>query len=268
MRSTGLLVGVLCALALLLSGAAGAKGTKSFTDATGDAGAGAADITVVVVSNDDNGLLTFAVTFANPALLSGENFAIIPINSDKNASTGRSGDGADYLIVFDGSAHAFARWNGAAFEPVTVTTLSRTGATTLSISNKDIGGSNAFDFYLVSFGPGEAVDLAPDGEAVWSYDLRFKPELEAVAARFSPAAPKAGKAFAVTRVSVGLATGETVQPSSYTCQARLAGRVLRPIGRCRWMVPANAKRKRLTVIITVTYEGVKEAFDPFAFRVR
>lgn len=252
---------------LVLSMSAGAAGSQTFTDPTGDATT-APDITTVVVANDDNGVLTFTVTLANPALLSGENLIFIALNSDKSTSTGSQGDGVDYLIVLGSGGQVLARWAGTTFEPVSGGTLARTGATAFTIGRADLGNTTAFDFYLFSLGPNMSSDDAPDGSAIWSYALNLRPELESASAGFRPAVPRAGKAFAVASVSLELGTGQNVRPTTYRCVARLAGKTLRSTGRCRWLIPKNARGKRLVVTIVATYGGVTGSFGPYAFRVR
>ena len=56
---------VVAILAAMVFGVSGASAATTFTDLSGDAVAGAADFTQLVVSNDLDGNITFAFTFAN-----------------------------------------------------------------------------------------------------------------------------------------------------------------------------------------------------------
>jgi hypothetical protein len=261
-----------CALGVALvalagAGPASAAGSKTFTDPTGDGGA-TPDITTVVVSNDDSGLVSFAITFANPALLTGSNFVLVFLNTDRNIGTGRAGDGSEYAIYVDATSQVFARWNGTMFAQQASTTFTRTGASTLGINKTDIGGVNAFNFYLIAGGASVTGDTAPDGAGVWSFDLQARPQLQAISARFTPAVPRAGKVFAITGAVVRLQGGKQVRPSSFACRAKLGGRALAASGRCRWVMPRNAKGRKLAITITATYQGVSASFQAYSFTVR
>jgi hypothetical protein len=261
------LIGTACTGALVVSVAALAAGSQTFVDPTGDAGA-APDITTVAVSNDDNGVLTFAVTLANPALLMGENVIAIALNTDKNLSTGSPGDGSEYAIVFGPAGHLLVRWNGTMFAPVQTTTLTRVGATTVAINRSELGATSLFDFYLIA-GTATAQDEAPNGTAFWTYQLQLKPVLDSISARFQPGAPRAGQLFTVTRVTLRLEGGQDVTPSAIRCRARLGTSTLAPAGNCRWRIPKKkSKGKRLSVTITASYQGESASFLPFTFTVR
>src|SRR4029453_7242971 len=75
------------------------KNSVTFPDSTGE-DAAAPDITSVVVSNDDAGLITFQINVSNrPALAADMEFLIL-FDTDKNPNTGGSNFlGADYAIV-------------------------------------------------------------------------------------------------------------------------------------------------------------------------
>ena len=63
------------------------KNTTTYPDSTGE-DAAAPDITSVVVSNDDAGLITFQVTVSNRPTLTQDMEFLILLDIDKNASTG------------------------------------------------------------------------------------------------------------------------------------------------------------------------------------
>lgn len=262
------LVGTACVATLVISMAALAADSQTYIDPTGDAGA-APDITTVVVSNDDDGVLTFAITLANPALLSGENAMAVLVDSDKNRATGRQQDGIDYFIGFTAGAQGLFRWNGTTFASVQSTTLTRVGASTLSINRQELGRTGILDFYVAALGPAPSQDVAPNGSAFWTYQLKLRPVLDSISARFQPGAPRAGQLFTVARVTLRLEGGQNVTPSAIRCRARLGTSTLAPAGNCRWRIPKKkSKGKRLSVTITASYQGESASFLPFTFTVR
>jgi hypothetical protein len=255
--------------ALVMTLPAGATGSQTYTDPTGDSGT-AADLTSVIVSNDDAGLLTIALKFANRTALTADDVFIVAFDTDKNARTG-SQAGTEYIIGVDGSDQSFGlgKWNGTTFDGnVPQDTLKTSDGMTFQINRSELGNPNAFDFYVVALSnSSEASDDGPDGSAVWSYDLKFTPKIKSVAAAFAPAKPKAGKRFAVGATRVGLVTGETVAPSTKRCTAKLAGKALKPAGNCAWLIPKTAKGKRVVVTITVSYGGSAAVSASYAFKV-
>jgi hypothetical protein len=99
-------------------------------------------------------------------------------------------------------------------------------------------------------------DLAPDGEAVYNYTLST-PHIASVRARFSPAAPRAGRRFGVAGVTARLTTNEEMPAASFRCRATLARKALRGrgVGGCTFTLARNAKGKRLTIVVTATLAG-------------
>jgi hypothetical protein len=96
-------------------------------------------------------------------------------------------------------------------------------------------------------------DRAPEtGE--WRFDPRAK--LVAVTATFTPAAPKAGRVFALRSLRTRFADGSTGTGPA-TCGARLA--LANLPGSCRWRIPLRTQGRRLAVTVgagdvTRTYE--------------
>ena len=118
-RRTVLLAAIVATLVLGAGGAGAA--TATFTDAQGDAIGGAADISQVVVSNDFDGNVTFAMTIPNRPTFTADDFVVILLNVDRNAATGNNG--FEYAIVVDGTKAELVQWNGTAFVLVTAPTL-------------------------------------------------------------------------------------------------------------------------------------------------
>ena len=251
--------------ASLLVGASGAGAAATFTDPAGDATGGATDITGVSVSNDLDGNITISLT-TNRSVFTSDDFAVIVLNTDKNASTGVGG--ADYAIVVDASSAVLLKATGTTFTRDTPqTTLHATNNNmTVTINRSDLGGTTGF-LFLVSSGLDSndaAADDAPDSGA-YTYDLSLKPVLNTLAAHFSPAKPKAGKTFRLAGATLRLEDGTSVKADSITCVATLNGKRL--AGRCAWHIPANAHGKRLVVVLTAHYQGATATFTPWRFRV-
>jgi hypothetical protein len=270
-RQKLLIVLVAAAAALAASGSAWAAGSKTFTDPQGDASQGP-DLTQLVVSNDDSGLITFQLTFSNrPTILTGDDVVAIGLDTDSNGDTGDE-TGYEYALgfSFETQRAELGRWDGSRFDfNVPETTLRfADGGRTLSVNRSQLGGTSAFRFRVLTSGYG-AGDTAPEGglAVIWDYQLVLRPEIVQVRVGFVPGQPRAGRAFALGSPTLRLSSGQMVAPASYTCRATLAGRVLRATGRCRWRLPRNARSKRLVVTVRASYGGVTATFDPYIFRV-
>ena len=252
-------------VASLLVGATGAGAASTFTDAQGDAVGGAADFTQLAVSNDFDGNITFAFTFANRSVLTDDDLVLILLNSDKNASTGTSG--ADFAIGVGTFGAVLLRGDGTSFQPASAGTLTTSNNNlTVTINRSDLGGTTGFLFLAVSTldSNTNAADVVPDSGA--SYDLDLKPVLDTLTAHFSPAKPKAGKVFRLAGTTLRLGDGTTVKADSITCVAKLSGKRL--AGRCSWRIPVSARGKRLAVTLTARYKGASATFTPWRFVVR
>jgi hypothetical protein len=252
-------------LALLLVGVEGAGAAATLTDPQGDAVGGAGDITQVVVSNEFDGKITFAVTIADRATFTSDDFLIIVLNTDKDTTTGIGG--ADYAIVLDSTGGALLRASGTTFAPAPQTTLTLAdNGKTVAINRSDLGDTAGFSYFVTSglASNSSASDDAPDS-GVATYDLELKPVLSTLAARFTPAKPKAGKAFRLSSTTLRLDDRTAVKADSITCVAKLNGR--RVAGRCAWRIPRNGKGKRLVVTLTAHYKGASATFTPWRFRV-
>ena len=263
-RRTVLVAAVVAALVLVPGGAGAAS---SFTDAPGDAIGGAADIVQESVSNDEAGNVVFTIT-TNRTTFTSDDFVAIVLDVDKNPGTGLGG--ADFALVVDATGGTLLRWNGASFDQNTPQTTVRTSNNnmTVSVNRSELGGTKGFTFKTFSAldSNDAAEDLAPDS-GDWAYDLvALAPQLDTLAARFSPARPRAGHVFRLTATTVRLEDGSIVKAEAITCRATLAGKRL--AGRCSWRIPKNAHGKRLAVYLTVSYHGETATFTPWRFVVR
>ena len=249
-------------LALLLLGASGSQAADTFTDPAGDAVGGAADITQVVVSNDFDGNISFALT-TNLTAFTSDDSVVIVLDTDKNSSTGTRG--VDYAIVTSATGATLLQWSGTAF--TTVRTLQTANNNmTITANGSDLGGTTGFVFAVSSLlaSTPAARDDAPDTGG-WTYDLELKPVLYTLSAHFSPAKPRAGRAFRLAGTTLRLKDGTTVKADSVTCVAKLNGKRL--AGRCAWRIPASARGRRLAVVLTAHYKGASATFTPWRFKV-
>ena len=249
-------------LAALLFGVTGAGAAGTFTDPQGDAVAGAADITQVVVSNDLDGNITFAVTLADRTTFTPDDLLLILLNTDKNTSTGVSG--VDYAIGVGSAGAALLRASGTTFAPAPQTTLTLADNNkTIKINRSELGDTTGLVGLVVT--TLDSNEAAEDSAGPITYDLELKPVLDTLAAKFSPAKPRHGKVFRLATTNLRLDDGTVVKADSITCVAKLNDKRL--AGRCSWRIPANAKGKRLAVTLTARYQGVSATFTPWRFRV-
>jgi hypothetical protein len=270
-----------------------ASNSAGFADPAGDSG-NAPDITAVNVSNDDSGTITFRVTIANRPSLSLADLVLLVMDTDANPSNGIHG--FDYLIgVAGGNIPLF--FNGASGTPqrsqASSLQASYTGGVlTISVNRADIGNpTGPIYFYLAGSGDGGATtgDDAPDGTAVWSYQMIISaaPPATTTPTPTTPTTPAAplqlsARGFSVKKAKVGNQelitagmavsrsdTGGGLEGGQVACAAKLAGKAVKGfstptrggIAVCVWRVPVTAatRGKLLTGSITVTSQGAKVA---------
>ena len=276
-RALAVAIVALATMSMASSGASApmAHNPLTFSDPAGDSGSGP-DITSVVVGNTAAGLIRFEISIANTVLLPAEHFVGVFIDADRNAATGVF-EGFEYTIQTAGMMGelVLARWDGSQFVRVAAPSLVKVwqsgGTMTFRISSADLGNTQGFSFFA-----GTAVlpvedsfdDTAPDGIATFTYTLST-PHIATVRPTFAPTRPRAGRAFRVAGVRVGLAGDEVVTATSFRCRATLAGRALRGsgVGGCRYQLPRTARGKRLVIAITATV-GDQSQTVRSAFRVR
>jgi len=260
--------------------------SQTFTDSTGEDPA-APDITTVVVSNDDAGLITFKVNISNRPTLTTDMTVLMFLDTDQQATTGDSqASGAEYAIELDPGSVDLFKWNGsdyvAAPSQTSVTySYDATGAT-IRASAADLGGTKGFNFFLAAFSgittdaAGNAdftnakVDAAPDaGHGVYTYQVLTKLTLNVEAFTTSPKPAKAGKKFVASLAATESDTKGPVQAGAVTCTATVGGkhpsatvhRVANGIATCSWVLPRNVKGTlRGTVSLTVKGTTVVRAF--------
>ena len=276
LKRAGPLVVVLAAmLALVPSASAG-----TYSDPAGDSGA-AGDITGVSVSSDkQSGQIVFRIAGTNLAS-STLNPLFLSIDSDANPATGDLTDhGTDYWFGIDDTGYGFQHWDGSDWVDTSYSTVDIRGGTqeiTISVNRSELGNTSSFNFVASTlFLLGMTKDIAPnDGAFNYALDANG-PNIVSVSVQTNPSSgPKAGKRFTVLPTALqlppdGRAATTPLVPDSYSCKAKLGTRALNGsgTGACAFAIPkANAKGKRLTVQLTVTYEGASKVV-PLTFKVR
>jgi hypothetical protein len=260
--------------------AAARANSQTFTDSTGEDSA-APDITSVVVSNDDAGLITFKINISNRPTLTTDMTVLMFLDTDQQATTGDAqASGAEYALELDPGSVGLFKWNGsdyvAAPSQSSVTySYDATGAT-IRASAADLGGAKAFNFFLAAFSgittdaAGNAdftnakVDAAPDaGHGVFSYQVLTKLTLSVEAFTTSPKPAKAGKRFIAGLAATESDTNGPVQAGTVACSASVAGKhlsatahvVRNGIAACAWTLPRTAKGKTLRGSVSLTVKG-------------
>jgi hypothetical protein len=298
-RGNALMLGValmLAATAVALPSSALAKSARAkansqtFNDSTGE-DPSAPDITSVVVSNDDSGLITFKINISNRPALTADMLFLMYLDTDQSATTGDTQSlGAEYLIALVPGEVDLAKWNGtdygAAPSQTSVTySYDATGAT-IHVSAAELGHTKGFNvgFDAVSGLTTDASgnpdfskahdDFAPDlGHGFFAYQVLTKLTLSVKAFTIGPKPAKAGKKFSASLGATESDTGGPVQAGTVSCSATVGGRhltatahrVANGIATCSWLVPRNVKGT-LKGSVSLTVKGTT-VNRPFAVKV-
>lgn len=179
------LLGVAAALALGVAAGGAARESNSVTyqDSAGEDPA-SLDLTQIVVSNDDNGMLTFATSMNNAASFGGKNDFAIFIDSDLNPADGAGPnfEGAEMLIDVSDAEVDVAKWNGTKWDfsggsPSSLVYSFTPGVMTVKVKAADLGLTK-FNFFVGTdtdyTDPNSHVDFAPDaGHGTYSYEVKL-----------------------------------------------------------------------------------------------
>jgi hypothetical protein len=273
-RAGPIAAAVVAALILVPTASSG-----SHTDPAGDSGT-AGDITAVTVAGDKaSGQLVFRITGTNIAS-SEQNPLFLEIDSDANPLTGNLiANGADYSFYVDDNSYAFGHWDGSGWVRASNLSVRVSGGTSqilVSVNRSELGNASVFNFAVSTINLTQiALDSAPDdGAYSYSFDANG-PQINSVDVKTTPSTgPRAGKRFVVVPTALklppdGRATTTPVLPESYSCTAKLGAKQLAGSGTggCTIAVPKKkARGKRLTVQLTVTYQGVTKVV-PLTFKV-
>lgn len=273
-----------------------AANTTTFTDSTGEDPA-APDITTIVVSNDDAGMVSFRVNVPNRPTLGQDMLVDLFVDTDNNPATGSQEiPGIDYVVELARGEINLFKWDGTGFtrrfgDPSAVTlAFSYQGGVTIRISAAELGSTTRFNF-LVTVESGVVVDpvtgdldftnakgdAAPGGGAgFFNYVVNIaKPTLIVRRVATSPAAPSAGKPFTMRLTTARSDTGAVIQNGRVTCvgragTARLRAqttRVTRGAAVCTWLIPKGAKGKSFRGSVSVVFEGLR-ASRSYSARIR
>jgi hypothetical protein len=260
--------------------AAARANSQTFTDSTGEDPA-APDITSIVVSNDDAGLITFKINISNRPALTADMLVLVFLDTDKQATTGDPQlGGIDYAIQLAQGEVGLFKWNGsdyvAAPSQSSVTySYDATGAT-IRASAGELGTTKAFNFLALALSgigtdasgnpdpTNEHGDPAPDaGHGVFSYEVVTKLTLSVRAFTTSPKPAKAGKRFIAGLAATESDTNGPVQAGTVACSATVGGKhlsatahvIANGIAACAWSIPRTAKGKTLRGTVSLTVKG-------------
>lgn len=289
-------IGVVAALGLALfvpssALSVGSANSTSFVDPTGDSGQ-AGDISSVTVSNDDQGVVTFSIGFANRPQLLSTDYEQVFANTDGGSSTGDHG--FDVAIQVEWPVTKLFLHFGSGWTQVRATSLHSSyadGLLTITLALFDLRAIGDFDFLVYSGadnGGAGKEDSAPDGDAtVYSSAIKVPLFFEHLDA---PSSVKAGKTLAASMMVV--TDGEA--QGTVTCTAKIGTSRVRgtpgwlnvlitspkdpngstsvDIGRegdatCSFKVPKTAKGKLISATITATRSGVVVS-RTFAAKIR
>jgi hypothetical protein len=257
-----------------------AASSGDYTDPSGDSGTAGDIVSVTVAGDKASGQLLFRITGTN--VVSAEtNLLILDIDSDANPLTGDITDnGSDYEFVLNNSTYDFSHWNGSDWVATPDLSVQISGSTSqilISVNRSELGNTSTFNFFAVTFNAVDrAFDRAPDAGAFnYSFDANG-PQIGSVDVKKTPAAgPRTGKRFVIVPTGLKLPPDRqttpppTILPESYSCTAKLGAKKLAGsgTGRCTIAIPKNARGKRLTVLLTVNYQGAKKVL-PLTFKVK
>ena len=304
---TGLVLAAAVALVAMPTLAAGAPlgtatpqlvaaNSQTYQDSTGEDPQGP-DITTLVVSNDDAGIVSFRVNVPNRPTLGQDMLFELWVDSDNNPATGSPDlGGADYVMQVVRNEISLFKWDGTDYtrrfgDPSAVTlNFSYQGGITIRISANELGATKAFKFFVVAItglvvdpvtgdidGTSSRSDVAPGGGVgLFPYTVTVaKPTLVVRGLKTTPAAPAAGKSFTMRLTAARSDTGATLQNGRVTCvgragTTRLRAQEARVVGGgvvCTWLIPKNAKGKTFRGSVAVVFEGLTAARS-FSARIR
>lgn len=274
---------------------AGASNTTTYQDSTGENPA-APDITTIVVSNDDAGMIAFQINIPNRPQLTRDILVDMLVDTDANPATGDPDNlGADYAIELFLGEVALFKWDGTSLTrragdpPATTLIYSWAGGVTIKISAAELGNTKKFGFGVIAVSgvvydettgnvdfTNSVADAAPAGIAgLYTYEVKIAPaRLVFKSLKTTPAAPKAGKTYTVRLSATRSDTGATIVNGQVDCAAKAGTKALQPKSEkfaggqavCVFQIPASAKGKTLRGTIAIVFEG-KKLTRPFSAKI-
>lgn len=264
-----------------------AVNNAAFQDAAGENPDGV-DITSVLVSNNDEGLLTFRINIPTRAAFTEDMRVRVWFDSDYNRETGLTDvAGRDYFILWDRDGVRLFRCGGSSCrsgQPQRTLSSSYRGGATLSINAAELetkrfrftveaAAGIAYDPATRRFDTAKATwDFAPERAQFWSYNVRLGPSrLLAKSFSTTPARPKAGKTLSVRLAAARNDTGALISSGRVTCAARIGAKPLKPSSQrfvgsratCVFAIPPNARGRTLRGSIAIALQGrqVRKSFS-------
>ena len=268
------------------SPAAIAANSVTFNDSTGEDPA-APDITTVVVSNNDAGIISFRINIPNRPTLGQDMLIEVWVDSDSNVETGSPDlGGADYVMQLARNEINLFKWDGTDFsrrfgDPSAVTlSFSYQGGLTARISAAELGNTKKLKFFVIAVsgivvdpitgeldGTNSKADAAPGGSAgLYPFEVKLAPAT-LVVRKFvaTPAKPAAGKPFTLRLQAARSDTGALIRGGRVTCVGRVGNAALRAkSGRfvgsqavCSWVIPPSATGKTFRGSVTIVFEGLR-----------
>jgi hypothetical protein len=301
---TGLVLAV-AALVVVLPTAAGAlpdgkaspggvvANEVTFQDSTGEDPT-APDITTVVASNDDAGMLSFRINIPNRPQYTRDIGLFMLVDSDANQATGNTQElGADHVIQLLAGEILLFKWDGTDYTlSATQSSLSYAwqGGATVRINASDLNNTRRLNFDVVVLSgitidettgaldcPAATCkrDFAPTIGFFTYPVLLARPTLVVRSVTRVPARPTAGRPFTLRMVTARSDTGAALQNGRVTCiaragSARLRASVARVQGgavTCTWRIPPNSRGRAFRGSVAVTFEGLT-ASRSYSSRIR
>ena len=271
-RSTGA-VGPACATTGHTGGFASYVPALHWYDDNIEDSGNAPDFCASELTTNDSTTITLGIHAHNRStFVAGDSYTVY-LDTDRNASTGGGGVGAEYEIVFTGPVAQLEHWNGTAFDaasalPVPLIWIPDYGPVIVFL-RASVGDPTGFDFVLQSAN-GQDVDRAPD-TGFWSYSVQpFALRVKSL----SVGAARAGRTFTASAVVLRSDFDDALDEGAISCAARLRGHSLAGTGKfaggrvvCAWRVPKNTRHRLLSASVAVTYQGARAARS-FSTRVR
>jgi hypothetical protein len=278
------LAAVLVALPAAAWGGAARHTTNSqtFADSVGE-DPNAPDITSIVISNDDAGLIAMKINIANRPALTTDMEIDVLLETDNNTATGDpTAGGADYLIVLVPGQVNLYKYNPSTQDyrgvpsPSLTFSYDATGAA-IHVGAVDLGATKQIHFAVFAASgvvidatgnpdyTNAKIDGAPDpGHGFFSYDVLQKLTVSVTAFVYAPKPAKQGKNFAAGFAATESDTAGPVTKGTVACAATagtkrlvaLTHAVKNGVVACVWHVPVNTKGKMLRGTVSLTVQGV------------